>query len=282
MHICQRHAPFDAVESVSYIHDLGSNQTIINREPHTTPQGVSMRYMRYHVLAALFLSLTSLHAEALSVRADSWPPYNYEPGAKPAGFVVDILHQAFGVEGIDYQAAPWNRALEQVREGKIHAVIGASQTDLDQNGMIRGEEMCGMSGTTIVVLAVSVEDRDRGLPCQSAPHMRPRVRANRAGRVRVRTRSPARAPLRRAARGEGPRRASAHVDRVDGCAGPPASEQLLGPTRGVSEFDAAACEPRRARPSSAALRPRSRRKADRDHPGATTPRHQRPGLPRHK
>lgn len=114
--------------------------------------------MRHSVLAALCISaltLTSLHAEALSVRADSWPPYNYEPGAKPAGFVVDILHQAFGVEGIDYQAAPWNRALEQVREGKIHAVIGASQTDLDQNGMIRGEEMCGMSGTTIVVLAGS-------------------------------------------------------------------------------------------------------------------------------
>ena len=49
--------------------------------------------MRYPVLAALCISaltLTSLHAEALSVRADSWPPYNYEPGAKPAGFVVDI------------------------------------------------------------------------------------------------------------------------------------------------------------------------------------------------
>ena len=114
--------------------------------------------MRHSVLAALCISaltLTSLHAEALSVRADSWPPYNYEPGAKPAGFVVDLLHQAFGVEGIDYQAAPWNRALEQVQEGKIDAVIGASQVDIDQKGMIRGDEMCGMSGTTIMVLAGS-------------------------------------------------------------------------------------------------------------------------------
>ncbi len=68
-------------------------------------------------------------AEIIEVRADSWPPYNAEPGSELPGYAVEVLKKIFSADTINYQTMPWQRAISEVKQGKIDAIIGASPTD---------------------------------------------------------------------------------------------------------------------------------------------------------
>lgn len=61
----------------------------------------------------------------MSLRADFWCPFNCEPDAARPGFMVEIAQYALGKYGhtVDYQIMPWNRAIKEVRAGKIDGVI---------------------------------------------------------------------------------------------------------------------------------------------------------------
>lgn len=91
-------------------------------------------------LKALILSTTLLCAaegaeggKVLSVRTDSWMPFNGEPGAEKPGYVIEILKEIFEPAGIkvDYQTKPYKESLDAARKGEVDAVIGANAAEAE-------------------------------------------------------------------------------------------------------------------------------------------------------
>lgn len=84
------------------------------------------------VLGLLALwSQSSAAAETISIRADTWCPYNCVPGDKP-GYMIELARGAFG-QGytIDYQTLNWARAIAETREQKFVAIVGAAKNDAE-------------------------------------------------------------------------------------------------------------------------------------------------------
>jgi len=80
-------------------------------------------------LASALIGSTALHADTLEVRADLWPPYNAEPGAALPGYIIEILHVAFPSGTVSYKITPWPRAVKELNENKIDAIIGALKAE---------------------------------------------------------------------------------------------------------------------------------------------------------
>lgn len=74
---------------------------------------------------------TKAEAETITIRADSWCPYNCEPESSRPGFMIEIAQEVFSAEGIevDYELVNWSRAVKMARFGKITAVVGATRDD---------------------------------------------------------------------------------------------------------------------------------------------------------
>jgi len=55
----------------------------------------------------------------LLVLSDPWCPYNCQPDSDKPGYVVEMLREIFPPPTwqLKYQIVPWDRALQQVREG---------------------------------------------------------------------------------------------------------------------------------------------------------------------
>lgn len=70
-------------------------------------------------------------ATPLRIRADSWMPFNGDPGAKQPGYVVEFLREIFEPQGIkvDYQIMPWADAVKAAEAGEIDGIIGANQKE---------------------------------------------------------------------------------------------------------------------------------------------------------
>lgn len=81
----------------------------------------------FSVLSAGFAS-----AATISVRADSWAPYNEEPNSAQPGYMIELAKLIFEAKGheIDYQLMPWTRSLAAVEKGTYDAVVG---TDPDES-----------------------------------------------------------------------------------------------------------------------------------------------------
>ncbi|GGY57705.1 amino acid ABC transporter substrate-binding protein [Bacterioplanes sanyensis] len=81
-------------------------------------------------LLALQISLTA-SAETLTIRADDWFPMNGDPASDKPGYMIELAQAVFEPHGInvDYQLMPWERALYEVRRGKIDCVVGAYKED---------------------------------------------------------------------------------------------------------------------------------------------------------
>lgn len=67
----------------------------------------------------------------LTIAADEWCPINCSPNEKQIGIGIDLAKAIFEPLGykINYVIMPWKEALEQVRTGKVDAVVGANKTD---------------------------------------------------------------------------------------------------------------------------------------------------------
>ncbi len=72
-------------------------------------------------------------AKTLTIAADVWCPINCEPDAQQVGIGIELAKSIFEPLGykINYVVMPWTRALEEVRAGKIDAVVGANTADED-------------------------------------------------------------------------------------------------------------------------------------------------------
>lgn len=82
--------------------------------------------------------------ETLTVRADSWCPYNCEPRSKPAGIMIEMLEEIFGKNmTIDYQVIPWTQAVADVRTGRFDVVLAIAESD--SVGLIHTEKAQAVS-----------------------------------------------------------------------------------------------------------------------------------------
>ncbi len=91
----------------------------------------------FHILLALaavcYYSTGTLTAEeTIRIRADSWAPYNIEPGTDKPGWGIEIAEAIFSKHGIkiDYQTLPWTRAVSMLESGEIECAIGATKDDI--------------------------------------------------------------------------------------------------------------------------------------------------------
>ena len=72
------------------------------------------------------------HADVITVRADTWCPFNCAPNSSKPGYMIEILQQTLGKKGhtIDYQEMNWARAITATRAGKFNAIVGATKTEV--------------------------------------------------------------------------------------------------------------------------------------------------------
>ena len=70
-------------------------------------------------------------AETIVMRGDDWLPYNTAPTEAKPGFLIDIAKAAWEPHGfsIDYQLAPWARAVKDAQGGSIDVLVGAGEAD---------------------------------------------------------------------------------------------------------------------------------------------------------
>lgn len=83
------------------------------------------------LLLALLTISSTLHAETITIVADTWCPYNCDAKSPNQGFMVDIVRKAFAKHDIEveYSTMSWVEAIKQTRKGKFSAIVGASLKD---------------------------------------------------------------------------------------------------------------------------------------------------------
>lgn len=86
------------------------------------------------LLALSFLSVLNIsaaRADTISLRADSWCPFNCEPGSDRPGYMIEIAKAVFEPAGhkVDYQTLNWARAIADSRTGTYTGIVGAAKTD---------------------------------------------------------------------------------------------------------------------------------------------------------
>lgn len=91
----------------------------------------SLRLLIGIILSALIYS--TAFGETMSLRADSWCPFNCNPKSPQAGYMIDVVREVFKKKGItiDYQLQKWDLAKKDAADGKIQGVVGASKGDGD-------------------------------------------------------------------------------------------------------------------------------------------------------
>jgi polar amino acid transport system substrate-binding protein len=91
----------------------------------------NFKFILIPCLTLLLISTGFATAATISIRADSWPPYNDEPGSAAPGYMIEIAELIFADKGhvIDYQLMPWTRSLDGVRKGTYDAVVGTDSEE---------------------------------------------------------------------------------------------------------------------------------------------------------
>lgn len=75
----------------------------------------------------LFISAASLMAKEITIVADEWSPHCGKANSTQPGYGVEIAQRVFEEAGytVLYTNVPWPRAIEDTRQGKYNAIIGA-------------------------------------------------------------------------------------------------------------------------------------------------------------
>lgn len=94
-------------------------------------------------------SLPSMAAE-VKLRADSWCPYNCEPGNRP-GYLIEIVRAALEPAGhkVDYALMPWTEVLDAAAAGTVTGAVGATRDEAP--GLVYPAASLGMSRPTLVI-----------------------------------------------------------------------------------------------------------------------------------
>lgn len=131
--------------------------------------------MKGFLLAALILGISSFQALAepptIVLASDPWCPHTCPADSSRPGYMVEVAYRAFALSGITviYRTTSWNRAMSDVREGRIDGIIGtlasrAVELDLPQEGFGRNSYAFAVRDDDPWVLAGldSLEDRTLG------------------------------------------------------------------------------------------------------------------------
>lgn len=106
------------------------------------------------LLSLCLLLLISVNAGAgiITIRSDTWPPFNGEPKDAKAGYMIEVLREIYAPHGhkIDYQLMSWDDSLENVRKGEFNAVVGAAKDDAPD--FVFPREAFGTSSNTFFAL----------------------------------------------------------------------------------------------------------------------------------
>ncbi|SHL65393.1 substrate-binding periplasmic protein [Phytopseudomonas punonensis] len=88
-------------------------------------------WMASGLLGAAVMASSGARAESLIMEADVWCPVNCAPDAERPGVFVELATQIFAEAGIgvDYRVTNWARAVQDVRNGRANALIGAGVRD---------------------------------------------------------------------------------------------------------------------------------------------------------
>jgi polar amino acid transport system substrate-binding protein len=81
--------------------------------------------------AAPVSAAAAVPQETITITADVWCPYNCDPTSEHPGFMIEMAQKAFAKHGINIQyiVQPWTRAIEETRQGKYTAIVGAAVRD---------------------------------------------------------------------------------------------------------------------------------------------------------
>jgi polar amino acid transport system substrate-binding protein len=84
------------------------------------------------VLPLVLLSVAgAASADTITIRSDSWYPYNGKPGGKPEGYMIEAARAIAKANGhtIDYRLLDWDASIEQVGSGNFDCLVGATRDD---------------------------------------------------------------------------------------------------------------------------------------------------------
>lgn len=103
--------------------------SILDRDTWLMEKRGVMRWLMVSLLTVLFC--TSVKADKITIAADSWCPFNCQPGAELPGFMVEVAKRAFSAKGheVVYLEVNWSRAIQEARKGNLTAIIGAFKGD---------------------------------------------------------------------------------------------------------------------------------------------------------
>lgn len=92
-----------------------------------------------------------LFADEITLVADSWPPYNDEPGSAKPGYAIELATEIFTKAGhkVKFTMIPWARAVSQTEAGTYTAAVGAFDGDI--KGAIIPKEPIGINSNTFFV-----------------------------------------------------------------------------------------------------------------------------------
>ncbi|NRB40435.1 MAG: transporter substrate-binding domain-containing protein [Pseudomonadales bacterium] len=70
-------------------------------------------------------------ADTISLRADSWYPFNADPHSKKPGYMIEIARMAWQEAGhkVDYQLMDWDQSLSQVQSGEVNCIVGVLKSE---------------------------------------------------------------------------------------------------------------------------------------------------------
>ena len=69
-----------------------------------------------------------VRADIITLRADTWCPYNCSPSSDHPGYFIEVAKAIFEPAGhkIDYQTMPWKRVIKKVEAGNFNGAIGTN------------------------------------------------------------------------------------------------------------------------------------------------------------
>lgn len=93
--------------------------------------------------------------QSLLALADPWCPYNCQPDSDHPGYVVEMLREVFSPPTwrLSYRIVPWDRALQEVREGQAAMALVMTREQARQHGLLVGREPIGEAADCLYVAA---------------------------------------------------------------------------------------------------------------------------------
>ncbi|MBB2483796.1 transporter substrate-binding domain-containing protein [Mitsuaria sp. WAJ17] len=98
---------------------------------------------------------SSAGGQVLLALSDPWCPFNCQPDSDKPGYVVEMLREVFPPPSwqLMYQIVPWDRALQQVREGQAAIALELTRDQALRLGLLIGHEPVGEPADCLYVAA---------------------------------------------------------------------------------------------------------------------------------